>query len=312
MSGGRVKGRIRTVVVAGLAGLTLTAAQAPETADPDDTITVTGARRDPAEVRREAVEFVRQTGMTANGRPAARWVDPVCPRAFGLAPAHARVVESKMRDIAKAAGVPLARESCRANIAVTFTADAGAMVRKIAARAPKRLHWVTPAERSALFEGSAPIRWWYANDTRGGDGRGATNAPAPWTGGNAEGGGSVLPTGSEQPTLQQYSSSLVSTQAIRAITNATVVVDVQRSEGVPLEAVAAYAAMVAFAEVRGAGGTPAGSILSLFDAGAEPLRDLTERDAALLKSLYDLPLDRRAGEHRRRLVRDLIAAETDG
>lgn len=298
-------------IFAVLGGLTLAAAQAPGPVESNETITVTGTRREPAEIRREAFEFVRQTGVTAHSRPVARWIDPVCPRVLGLAPAHARIVESKMRAIAKAADVPLARESCRANVAVTFTADAGGMVRKIAARAPKRLHWVTPTERSALVDGTAPIRWWYAHDTRGRDGRAATNVPAPWTGGNAEGSGSVLPMGSEQSSLQQYSSSLVSTQAIRAITNATVVVDVQRAQGVPLEAVAAYAAMVAFAEVRGASGTPAGSILSLFEPDAGSIRDVTERDAALLKSLYDLPLDRRAGEHRRRLVRDLIAAESD-
>lgn len=305
---------LKVPTLLGAAVLTIAAAQQPEEAPPagDETITVTGVRREPAEIRREAFDFVRRMGVTNNGRSAARWIDPVCPRAFGLTSKHASLVETRMRAIARTAGVPLAGQSCRTNIAVTFTADAGSLVRQIAARSPKRLRSVTPIERTSLIDGTAPIRWWYANDVRSGDGQAGADGPTPWSGGNSEGGGSILPTtGVEQPSLLHYNSSLISTQSVRALTNATVVVDVQRAEGASLDAVAAYAAMVAFAEVRASAKMPAGSILSLFGPEGSKAVGLTERDMAFLKSLYDLPLDRRAAEHRRRLVRDIVEAATD-
>ena len=314
-TGSRMIWHLKVPLLVGMAVLTLAAAQrpveAPAAAD-DETITVTGAKRSAAEIRHEAFEFVRRMGVVSNDRSAARWVDPACPRAFGLAPEHARLVETRMRAIARTVGVPLAREKCRANIAVTFTADAGSMVRRIAARSPKRLQWMTPVERASLIDGTAPIRWWYANDMRSGDGQAGADGPAPWTGGNSEGGGSILPTaGVEQASLLHYNSSLVSTQSVRALTNATVVIDVERAQGVSLDAVAAYAAMVAFAEVRGNADVPGGSILSLFGPNGAAVSGLTERDIAFLTSLYDLPLDRRATEHRRRLVRDIVEAATD-
>ncbi len=314
-TGSRMIVLLKAPLLVGMTVLTLGAAQPPvevPAATDDETITVTGAKRSAAEVRHEAFEFVRRMGVVSNDRSAARWIDPVCPRAFGLAPEHARLVETRMRAIANTVGVPLAREKCRANIAVTFTADAGSMVRRIAVRSPKQLRWVTPSERASLIEGTAPIRWWYASDTRSGDGQAGADGPTPWTGGNSEGGGSILPTtGVEQASLLHYNSSLISTQSVRALTNATVVIDVERAQGALLDAVAAYAAMVAFAEVREGAEVPAGSILSLFGPNGAAVSGLTERDLAFLTSLYDLPLDRRASEHRRRLVRDIVEAATD-
>lgn len=286
-------------------------APAPETKEVDEPITVSGKRVTPSEARHQADQFIRDVGAVTANRPAARWVDQVCPKAVGLSPAHAKIVETKMRKIALSADVPVARADCRGNIVVIFTTPASTMVRTIFKRAPKQFYWTTLPERRELLEGPAPVRWWYASATRGRDQRASTNAPAPWTAGNAEGGGSILPMGAEQSSLQQYSASLVSTQSVRALTNATVVVDVERAEGVTLNAVAAFAAMVAFSEVRG-GGSPDGSILGLFRSAAHAVDDVTERDLAFLRSLYDLPLDRRAREHRRRLIRDLVKDKQGG
>jgi hypothetical protein len=139
------------------------------------------------------------------------------------------------------------------------------------------------------------------------DGMAARSAPPPWTEGNAEGGGSMIPNG--LPTLQQYGSSIVSTQAARVLTSATVLVDVDRVEGMPLDSVASYAALVAFAEIRATDFAPSGSILGLFEAESD-LRELTELDMAFLSALYRLPLDRNGRRHRGILVRALVAAET--
>lgn len=306
------KGIGRAVCALGLGSLTMAADQAPSRSVPehdiDDTITVTGSRLEPEEIRRRAVEFVRQTGVATGERSVARWIDPVCPRAIGVGPSYAIIVESKLRDIANAARVPVASEPCQTNIAVSFTDDGGALARKIAVRAPRRFAEVPITERKALIDGSAPVRWWYATETRSKDGSPAASIAAPWTAGNAEGGGSVLPMNSDTTSLHQYSSSIVSTQAVRALTSATVVIDVNRAEGLPLDAVATFAALVAFAEIRVGDSPPPDSILGLFEERGS-LRTLSERDLAFLRALYRLPLDRQARQQRGRLVRELIAAE---
>lgn len=111
--------------------------------------------------------------------------------------------------------------------------------------------------------------------------------------------------------MSHYDSSVISTQVSRAIVNANVVIDLDRVEGRRLDAVAAYAAFVAFAEVRASETPPLGSILGLFGPEADASR-LTEWDMAFLRALYRLPLDRPARSHRGMLVREMVDAQTPG
>jgi hypothetical protein len=78
------------------------------------------------------------------------------------------------------------------------------------------------------------------------------------------------------------------------------------ADGLPLSAVASFAAMVALAEIR-PGAAPPDSVLGLF-AGGAVLRSPTAWDVAFLRALYRLPLDRTAQRQRGRLVTDLVAA----
>ena len=57
---------------------------APQNAPRQPDVVVTGERRTPDEVRREAQAYVRALGVAEGSRPAARWADPVCPRVLGL------------------------------------------------------------------------------------------------------------------------------------------------------------------------------------------------------------------------------------
>jgi hypothetical protein len=306
----------RAALAAGL-GLVLGAGLAPPLsapeADSDGPIVVTGTLLSPDEVRRRAVEFVRGTGVASGQTPAARWAEPVCPRVLGLGTEQARVVEAKMRAIARAAGIAAARAPCRANIAVSFAADAGEVVRTVDRRSPRRLAEVPAAARQALLEGPAPIRWWYVTDTRSRHGMRGRGNPAVFAQGDgdshSEGGGSMLSAG--VPSIQHYDSSKISTQAHRVLTSATVVVDAGGVKGMPLDAVASYAAFVAFAEIRALDFTPPGSILGLFQ-GPSASQELTEQDLAFLRALYRLQLDRGARHHRGTIVRELIDAQKTG
>lgn len=101
--------------------------------------------------------------------------------------------------------------------------------------------------------------------------------------------------------MKLYNSSIVSTQVVRALQSATVVIDVEQAEGTPLDAVASYAAMVALAEFRSNPPPPKESILALFDGEMER-RELSSNDAALLRGIYTVPPDREAYQQRRQLV----------
>ena len=286
--------------------LALALALAPASALPgeSDLIVVTGRKLPPEVTRARAVEFVRAAGIAAGEQRVARWVDSVCVRVLNLAEPYAQIVERRMRAIAADAGIAVARAGCRPNIVVSFVTDAGGVVRRIAAKSPRSMLEIGSAARTALLAGGAPVRWWYSTETKGSDGMAQIVGGAPWTSGNSEGGGSSLPTG--VPTLQQYRSTIIGTQTVRVLKAATVIVDVGAADGVPLDAVASYVALVAFAEIKPATPPPQ-SILGLFD-GIDRPRSLTAWDTAYLRALYRLPHDRRAGEQRRMLVRELIAA----
>ena len=323
-----MRNALRRASLAALLGcLTVTAVQAqPPSASPrppaasEAPIVVTGTRLTPAQARERAVEFVRGTGVAAGDRSVARWVDPVCIDVIGISDRHAEIVKERLLRIARAAGVPVTGGRCQNNLAVVFTTDAGAMVREVEQRSPRRLDEVRGANRTRLLESDAPIRWWYTTQPRSAHGvRASTNSPG-WTEGmpttdatgttsSPSGGGSVLP--GHVPNLYHYNSSIVSTQAVRALVSASVIVDVDTMR-MPLEAVAAYVAMVAFAEIRENDFVAQGSILGMFAETADAPRNLTDWDMAFLRVLYRLRLDRDARRHRGLLVRDLLAAVEAG
>lgn len=271
-------------------------------------ITVVGTLPDPQERQRELTQFVRQMGVATSEQPAARWIEPVCPRVVGLADEYAARVEAAIRATASQTGAPLARGKCRGNLIVAFTADGDDLVGRIVAKSPGQFAQVPLPDRAALKHGDAPVRWWYHAQLRSRDGVRANAVPPPWTSGNSEAGNSVLPMDAETTTINQTASSVVSTQVMRGLSAATVVVDVNRAEGVSLDALAAYVALVGLAEIRPSDPAPRGSILQLFEPDAL-VGELTARDAAFLTALYKLPLDRRGRQHRGLLVNALLKAE---
>lgn len=293
-------------------GLTLVGAQAPSIAEAQSEIVVPADAFPERDVRESASEFVRGTGIASGETPAARWVDPICPRVLGVREDGARAAEAMIRRIAAEAGVPVAADSCDSNIVVTFAPNPRALVEEIGRRSPSRLSEVSPTARPALLAGSAPIRWWYTTRTIGrhgnrrsqGSGSAGQNIPATHAGSGA---GSDF--GGDIPTLMHYESSTISTLTQRVLNSASVVIDENEVVGMPLNAIAAYAALVALAEIRSPDFAPQGSILGLF-ATPNPPRRLTAQDLAFLRALYRLPLDREALRHRNMLIGEMIEQQT--
>ena len=298
----------RALAAAGL-GLALVAAQAPS--DPaSESVTVNALL--PEKVARDlAVGFVKATGVAAGETPAARWTAPICPEVLGLEDIGKRAAEAKIRRVAAAVGADVAPEGCRRNIIVSFTSDGASLAKAVVEREPWRVANLSPRAKTAVLGGSAPIRWLYSTETRPRHGAAATTsgdaAKSYGPPGPGYGGGSSI--GGDMPTLMHYESSILSTLTNRVLTSAIVIIDTEEAMGRRLEALAAYAALVALAEIRNADAAPVGSILTLFESSVPP-RDLTTQDLAFLRALYRLPLDRQAMQHRGQLVHGITGALT--
>ena len=278
--------------------------------DTDAPIVVTGQRPTREQARERAVTFVRQVGIARGDTSAARWSDPVCPRVLGIAQPYSGIVEARMREIATAAGMRVAAAGCTTNVSVSFVGDAAGLMREIDRRSPTRLQEVPRDARDAMLNGDSPIRWWYLTERRSGH-QMRNAAQSLQTEGGVGGGSQQASNSLDVESLSQYNSSLISTQMARAIIDANVVIDLDRVEGRSLQAVAAYAAFVAFSEVRPSDPPPAGSILGMFGT-EQGVRGLTDWDMAFLRALYQLPLDRPARRHRGILVRDMVNFQTGG
>lgn len=266
-------------------------------------IVVTGQARTEEEVRREARDYVRKIGVAKGETPAARWTKPVCPKVFGTAPAIAARVEARVRSIAEAAGIKTAAADCKTNIAIAFVSDGAAFARSVKKKSFRQLSEVPMDDRRDLFEGTAPVRWWYGTQVRSADGGEGNNAAVADLN-SGEGGQSALANAAGgAPVFTSTIPSLVGTYTQRTIGSATVAVDVNRSTGTSLDAVADYAAFVALAEIDPPKVAPPQSVLGLF-AGASD--GLTDRDRDFLAALYEGPLNRQAFEQRNALTGRLV------
>lgn len=272
------------------------AASSARSPSSEDTIVVTGEREKAA--RQKAESYVRELRVATGEQPTARWFDPICPRALGLGKEHAAIVEEQIRQIVRDVGAPLAGRGCDPNFAIAFTDGPERIVKHIAgSRGGLPLR-----DARELKEGNAPMRWWYNTDLRSTDGMPASDASVPWATLDSPS-YSPLPTGSSG-SLPQYNSSMVSTQSVRTIYSATVVIDVNRAEGVPLKSVVDYAALVGLSEIA-LGASPTDSVLSLFQPGGS--RALSGRDRAFLRSLYQIAMDRESDRQRRAIVKEMVS-----
>lgn len=85
-----------------------------------------------------------------------------------------------------------------------------------------------------------------------------------------------------RPVTWRYALRPIAPRALRSV---VVTVDKTRAEAMPLEAVAAFAALVAFAELELPASPPRGTLLGLFDHADAPQR-LTTLDGDFLRRLY--------------------------
>lgn len=280
-------------------GLLLLLAAFAQGAAPDDRDTIDVIGRKPQEMRKEAEGFVRKLGVAS--RPIARFIDPVCPKALNVPRSIAEKVEARIRTIAEEAGTRVARAPCRGNLNVTFASQSDGVIEQVVSRSPGMFEETGPGYAVKIKASAAPIRWWHTTAERTKDGQRPLGNDSPPALGIS---GSRNVAGLGGQVHQQYRSSFLSSQMVRALVSATIIVDVDRATGLPLDSVAAFASLVGLAEIRFDEERPPNSILGLTAPNGP--RELTPLDTKFLATLYKLPLDRTAMAHRGLLVRGLI------
>lgn len=261
----------------------------------DNTITVTGQKLEKKEAKRQSRSFVGQTTHTSFSQYARR-NRPVCPRVIGIDSSYAQFVESKIRIIAKAAQVKVEDGECEPNLFVLFTSDSNSLMTALRKAKPSLFDSVKISERRALYTDQSPVRWWHSTTFTGASG--------------AE--KKVASQNTDSIETRGFNSSLIDTQFVINLAGSIVVVDISKSTGYPLESIAAYAAMVSFAEVKPEKSHSAlPSILAIFGEGKNPgdaPRDLTAFDYAYVASLYEIQPNR-AGNVQKSLIASKMAAK---
>lgn len=279
----------------GILGLLGAAVAPPATAQVADktTIIVEGARIE--KLRAETYQFVNALGAFSGDQPTARWLKDVCPKALGVEPDIASVVERQITQIASNAGARVAGKGCAPNFVIAFTTDASSFTQQVLKRDPSAANEVKSAAQRALKSEGLPIRWWYNTAVATRDGRPVlASAPAI----------NNLPANDEASVLTQYESGRISNGVTRGIESVSIVVDLNLVEGKRLASLIDYAALVGLSELR-VGSSTSGSVLSLFDP-ASNVRGLTPADKAFLHTLYEMPLDRTAKKQRQALVDGMV------
>ena len=278
-------------------------------ADPagDTPITVTGTRYSPAEAQARATAFVKAVlPLPAYGQ-YGRWTVPVCLKLTGITEPAASVVAARVRAVAVAAGIAIARPGCRANLNIIFSEDGARTASVILRRRPGLVARLPVVEKTRLINEPLPVRWWYGFEVGDGSGVSAGAGAGSSAALNSAAGATALaqsmPVGPDAVMTNSYSSSLINTNLSIAITSATAIVDVTLATGKSLEAVADHVAMVALAPTRlppQAPGVP--SILGLFSNGDQRLSNW---DSAYLAALYRMSLNRSGQRQRGQLIEAL-------
>jgi hypothetical protein len=269
-------------------------AQVPDKGE--NTITVTGQKLEKKEAREQALEFVSKH-TTRLGNQFARRTLPTCARVIGIDEAYAKTVLEKVNAVGKGAGLFMQGEGCAPNLHILFTTDGNALMAQLRKANPGLFNDVELRKRKALFTEPVPVRWWYVNNVILAEEYKSTARA------NAD--------GTAPKTDRTVVSKIISTGVVIDIVGTAVVVDIKQTEGYPLESIAAYAAMVSFAQLRPSEASErTSSIMSMFVPGADRASapsDLTAFDYAYIRGLYAILPDRVGGSQRGRIAGKMAA-----
>jgi hypothetical protein len=280
---------ILTFVTAG----TVSAAQpavlaAPVGADSGD-IVVTGHRQ-------AGGDALTDVKSIAGNEPMARFETDICPRALGLPPDYANVIEARIREVARTVGVRIAEAGCDPNLTLIVAEDGGEAVASLRRTRPLLFAAMTNAEILRLRRSRGPVWNWYSVDPKRSDG-GAIEHVTMLSFGD----GPPRPASPQAYIASNVSMSRLASPVRLDITLAFIVLEKRALEGLTLAQVGDFSAMLGLSMINygRVGDLTQPSILRLLEApAAESVEALTAFDLAYLKGVYagepSLPFGRRS------------------
>ena len=270
----------------------------------DDEIVVEGVR----ERQRQIQRFVDALTDAPVGGQIARFDWEVCPVAVGLTEAQNAEITARMRRIASASGVPLARAGCRGNAVLIATPDKARTLRWMREEYPHHFRDAL-GHRVPLIDEDGPATAWQVEGRLDQDGQMV----------GAETGARDSSTANHYVIKASRDPSRLTPQTRPHFMGSFLVVQTDALRGLSTVQVADYAAMRLFARTQPSrlarSGAP--TILNVIDApmnAAVPL-SLTQWDLGFLRALYGSTENQYATRQRgqmRRLLRSDLEEAQDG
>jgi len=204
----------------------------------------------------------------------ARWEAPVCPLVAGLRRQEGGIIQRRVAEIARAAGVRTADEHCRPNLFILVTAQPQKLLQKMQS-GQHYLFWfgkgALPADIHDFITTPRPVQVWYAKTV------------------SESGTGPSAPEGTTGASKFLHADATrVKLNVVYGFARVFVMVDWSRLEGASLRQLADYVGMVSLAEVdltAHLGDAP--TILKLFAGTPETVPSgLSGWDQAFLSALY--------------------------
>jgi hypothetical protein len=293
-----------------LSPICLCVAQAQRPGAPDDpqeqpgeeNIIVTGTRKEQQAVR----NYVERITVETDDQ-IARFATPVCPASFGLPPDYNAVIASRIREVARAAGIPTRSGNCNPNVVVIVAAEADRFLSALRRQRAMLFTGLTARQREALARGGDAVRSWQVIETRGADGRIMENVSHL-----LKSDGTMMYIGQARQLSTAVQSRLARTTR-QDLALSFVLFDLDAVEGFSLTQIADHAAMRALARTRIDAVNARRSILGLLENGsssASSIAELTQWDAAYLRALYSTNNTISATQQRSNIAR-MIRDELD-
>ena len=243
-------------------------------AKPDDIVVVGNKDRD-----RQIRDFVAGMSGTRGTDPLAKFeLEKLCPQAIGLGAPYDKTITDRMRRVAAASKIALAKEDCKYPNALVVFADDKAAVTDFLRKKYPWLFLNARGEATALDKQEGPVTVWHANRMVDADG-----VPL-----ESDGTGTVV-------SHTTTTGSRIRSAARPVFVFSVVVIERKGVDGLSTTQIADYAAMRSYtdADPAKAGKTGAPTILTVLDApmGSETPLSMTAWDLSFMRGLYAMPED---------------------
>ncbi len=245
------------------------------------------------DTQRAARAFVDEVGRAPAGARLARWNAAPCVGVLGLRSDAAQPINDRVADVALALGVEVGEPGCLPNVIVIFSSEADETAEALVRRDRDRFRPGIGNSNAGLaaldrFRTSdAPVRWWHTSAPVFAD---SGELAVRYRGGTPPGADALARGGAASDSAIRGASRLRS--GVRHDLNSiTIIVDMERVEGVAWPALIDYLTMIAMAQIDPeADMSGRDTILNLF-GDDEVVLGLTAWDEAYLTGLYSADQD---------------------